>query len=335
MKTKLVYVVVSSENDIYLEQAYVSMYSAKYYMPDVHIVLLTDNHTKATLTGGRLEETRYADEIISIDLDKKYSSAQRSRILKSSVRKHVAGDFLFIDSDTIVVKPLDEIDEMKADIAACWDSHALFSENPYRDMCLEHGKLLGWPIEEEELYFNSGVIYVKDNQVAHDFYNLWSDNWLKGCAKGVDMDQPSFAQTNYMLNHPIVTLNDCWNCELKHGIKFLKDAKIVHYLCTSASAKGNKQLFILNEKDVFLEIKGSKGIIPPSVKKAIADPFKGLAAVTHTFAGSDVFFFRSKEYEYFYHYYQFRLFRRSFMVFLIPFRVASEIKQLLKRHFNI
>ena len=40
MKTKIVYVLVSTDKDFYLEQAYVSMYSAKYHMPDAHIALL-------------------------------------------------------------------------------------------------------------------------------------------------------------------------------------------------------------------------------------------------------------------------------------------------------
>lgn len=39
MKTKIVYVIISSDDDIYLEQAYISMFSAKYYMPDCHIKL--------------------------------------------------------------------------------------------------------------------------------------------------------------------------------------------------------------------------------------------------------------------------------------------------------
>lgn len=39
------------------------------------------------------------------------------------------------------------------------------------------------------------------------------------------MDQPAFAKTNYMLNHPVQTLDNVWNCELKHGVKYLKEAK--------------------------------------------------------------------------------------------------------------
>ena len=152
MKTKLVYVVVSSDKDVYLEQAYISMYSAKYYMPDAHIALITDTLSKDTFKGKREEELKYVDELVCVDLETKYNAQQRSRILKTSVRKYIKGDFLFIDSDTIIVKPLYDIDDCPFDIAACWDTHSIFEENPYRQICLEHGKLLKWPINEEKEY---------------------------------------------------------------------------------------------------------------------------------------------------------------------------------------
>lgn len=293
MKTKIVYVLVSSNNDIYLEQAYVSMYSVKYYMPDAHITLLTDKLTKATFIGIRKKEIQYVDELISIEISGNYTASQRSRILKTSVRKYIKGDFLFIDTDTIIVKPLYEIDNMEADIAACWDTHSPFVSNPYRSMCIEHGKKLGWPIENETVYYNSGVIFAKDNERTHKFYELWNKNWLEGCKKKVYMDQPAFAKTNYMLGHPAQTLDDIWNCELKHGIKYLKDAKIVHYLCSSTSKKNDQQIFILNEKDVLLNIVSNNGEIPLSIRNSIIDPFTGIAPITHLFAGFYLSFFQT------------------------------------------
>lgn len=295
MKTKLVYVVVSSEKDIYLEQAYISMYSAKYYMPNVHISLLTDNQTKSTFVGTRLEELKYVDELVCIDLDAKYNGQQRSRILKTSVRQHIKGDFLFIDSDTIITKPLDDIDNCPYDIAACMDSHSTFEENPYREMCINHGKLLEWPIETEKEYYNSGIIYAKDNNRTHEFYDLWSKNWLKGLEKGVSMDQPAFAKTNYMLNHPIKKLEDIWNCELKHGIKYLKEAKIVHYLCTNITSPDDKAPFILNDKNTLLQVKNT-AYINQDIKNTIINPFYGLAECTHIFSGREIFIFGTASY---------------------------------------
>ena len=294
----ILYVLVSSPSDIYLEQAYISMHSLRYYMPNAYIVLLTDSATKRSFTGIRKEETKYADEIIAIDLDAdKYNGQQRSRILKTSARKHIKGDFLFIDCDTIIAKPLDDIKDIDADIAACWDTHSLFKDNPYRDMCIEHAKLIGWNVEDEKEYFNSGVIYVKDSPIAHKFYDLWNKNWFEGLEKEVKMDQPSFALTNHQMNHVVKVMPDVWNCELKHGIRYLKDAYVVHYLCTNTSQFQTKQLFLLNEKEVLQEVKRT-GSISEDIQKTIEDPFYGLAEVTHVFAGEDIYFFHTKSYKY-------------------------------------
>ena len=96
MNTTIVYVLISTPKDIYLEQAYISMFSVKYYMPDAYIVLLTDKSTQATFTGTRKEEIKYVDKIISVDVPMHYNAVRRSRMLKTSVRKYVKGDFLFI-----------------------------------------------------------------------------------------------------------------------------------------------------------------------------------------------------------------------------------------------
>ena len=293
MKTQIVYVLTSTNKDIYLEQAYASMYSLKYYMPEAHIILLVDKETEKTFIGLRKEEIKYADEIVTIDLDaKKYNGQKRSRILKTSVRKYIKGDFLFIDCDTIITRPLDDIEKIDAEIAACWDTHSLFKDNPYRNLCVRHAQILGWDVEQEEEYFNSGVIYVKDTPLAHQFYKQWNQNWFEGEKKGVNMDQPAFALTNSQMGHVVKTLPDVWNCELKHGVKFLKDAIIVHCLCTSISNGKHEQFFIMNDNRELLKIKET-GELTPEIIKTIEDPFYGIARLTHCFAGEDVYYFRT------------------------------------------
>ncbi|MCD8298087.1 MAG: hypothetical protein LUC88_10995 [Prevotella sp.] len=292
MKTKIVYVVVSSEKDIFLEQAFISSFSVKKYMTDAKILFVVDQQTYSTLKGVRKEETKYADEIIPVKIDGDYNARQRSRILKSSVRKYVKGDFLFIDTDTIVVKPLYEIDKINADIAACHDTHSAFLDNPYRDLCLHHGKLLKWPIENETEYFNSGVIYVKDNELTQKFFELWSSICIESFKVGINMDQPSFAKANYLSGHIIKPLHDVWNCELKHGIRFLNDAKIVHYLGSKFS---DSQLFLLSDKKLLFDIK-QNATINNSVLNVVENPFVGISQITHCFGGKDVFLFRSNTY---------------------------------------
>lgn len=289
MRTKILYVLVSSGKDFYLEQAYVSMFSAKYHNPGCHIVLLCDTLTQESFVGKRKEMAALADEIVAVDLDKSLSGQKRSRLLKTSARLHVDGDYIFIDTDTVIARPLDEIDNVTFEMAACKDTHAAdFADNPYRPMCLEHATMLGIDISEEKTYFNSGVIYVKDCPATRTFFETWNRNYLIGFDKGVSMDQPTFCQTNIELGHPVKVLSDFWNCELKHGIKFLKDAFIVHYLCTNKIDTG-VPLFIMHSPKVMQEIRESDSM-PQKVVDAVRDPFTGLADITHCYAGTDVDF---------------------------------------------
>lgn len=297
MGIKIIYALVSSATDYYLEQAYVSMYSLKHHMPDAFIVLVTDDITNSSFIGVRKSELRFADEVITVSLDASFTQRQRSRLIKTSIRKYVAGDFLFIDCDTIVCRPFPSLDSIPSDMAACVDSHCYdFHDNPYRWFGLADGHVLDWPIDEESIYFNSGVVFVRDSPLSHDFYKRWQQNLLDGFSKGVLMDQPSFAKTNYQMGHVIHTLDDIWNCELKHGIRFLKDAIIVHYLTTNTTSHRGAQVFRLNEPDLFEEIKRT-GEVPAEIDTLAEDPFSGLSAMCHVFAGEDVYFFQTPSYK--------------------------------------
>lgn len=332
MKTKVVYVVVSSPNDIYLEQAYVSMFSLKHHMPDAYIVLLTDRLTSESLKGIRKEEVKYADEIIVVDYDGNHFNAQqRSRQIKTSIRNLIEGDFLYIDCDTIITRRLDDIDKVDVPIAACRDLHCSFSDNPYNYVNVSMGKALSFPIEEESIFYNGGVIYVKDVPETHEFYYRWNMNLNKGYSKNVFMDQPSFAKTNYEFGHMISNLPDEWNCQLKYGLRYLNDAYIVHYLCTNPSKyQDDKQLFILNEKSVLLEIQKT-GEIGDDILQTIEDPFKGLAELTQSFSGEDLFFFASPVYHYVRHHY--KRGSSSFIIFLL--RASNIIERLYYRFIRI
>lgn len=327
MRTKIVYVLVSSEHDIYLEQAYVSMSSVRYYMPDAYIVLVTDVATAETFEGTRESKVSIANEIIKVDLDaKKYNAQKRSRLLKTSVRNYVQGDYIFIDTDTIIVKPLDDIDNISTDIAACWDTHSLAKSSPFYYMTLRDGRKLNWDIEHEEEYFNSGVIYVKDSETSRKFYELWHKNLQEGYKYGVTMDQPSFAKTNSEMGHIIRRLPDVWNCQLKYGIKYLKDAKIVHYLTTNRSHNKSKQLFVLNDADVF-DRQRKNAELDETILKTIKDPFYGLADVTHCFAGDDVLYFSTILYDFTRSLYK----TRSAKVLEFLIRVYCKIKRIFCR----
>ena len=303
MNTKILYVLTSTPDDIYLEQAFLSAWSVRHHSPEARITLLTDRLTDGSFDRRGAIGQRFLellDEKIVLDLDPGLSAMVRSRLLKTSMRAHVSGDFLYLDTDTLAARPLDGIDAVAEgipDIAACRDSHCSNADNPYREANLGLCRRIGFDLSAEENYFNGGVFLVRDTAGARAFFETWNNLYIKGLEKGVTKDMPSLAQTDAACGHTLRVLDDKWNCELKHGIKFLPQAFIVHYLCTNITYGQDRQLFLLNDRNVLLEVR--QAAAPTEAVRAVADdPFAGLADLTHTFAGDDVYFFRTRRYRF-------------------------------------
>lgn len=302
MKFKICYVLTSCESDNYLEEAYVSMYSARHHNPDAHIVLVIDDKTNETLKGVRKEEVKYADEIKVVSFDPKYNAKKRSRLLKTMSRDLIKGDMLYIDTDTIVAKPLDELDDIvTGDLAGVYDLHSCY----YRD-CLtyEFGLIrcqkMGWEIPEDAHYFNGGMTFSRDTETAHKFYKLWNEKLLECFDKGITTDQQSLFRANYLMGNIIQPLDGIWNCQMSSGFQYFLDAKIIHYF--GSRSVNAKPLFFMMNKEVTNKIKET-GVIGDDVKEKANNPVLGLAPCVFTIAGDNIKFMQTKLYGFFRHRY--------------------------------
>jgi hypothetical protein len=232
MKTKLVYVLTCAPEHYFIEQALISIYTARYYNPDAMIVLIVDDKTNKLFVGKRKEILDYISEKIVVVLDENMSLEIRSRFLKTSFRNLVSnGDLLFIDCDTLITCLLDEIDNCSFEIAAVLDSHLPI--NKYHKSIYKHveerSKIAGWDISKEEYYFSSGVIYVKDTENNKLFFEKWHSSWFNQLKEGFIGDQPYFALANIECGRPIQKLDDVWNCIMYAQPLFDRKAKILHF----------------------------------------------------------------------------------------------------------
>lgn len=113
MKTKIVYDVVCSANDLYFEQLLASVWSLKHYNPETYVILLTDEASSNAVDAKGYKETHeLIDEIKIVEFDDKLTNKEKSRWIKTNLRKLITGDFLFIDADTIVSGPLYGLDNI-------------------------------------------------------------------------------------------------------------------------------------------------------------------------------------------------------------------------------
>ena len=232
MQIKIVYVLTCAEDATYIEQALISIWSARYHNPDAHIVLVVDDLTNQLLEGKRAEVLEYVTEKVVIPFeDANATMMYRSRWIKTQVRQLVKGDLLFIDCDTIINHSLEELDTLKYEVGAVCESNLpidQFCIPLYQLMC-ENAQKIGWNPDQEYLYFSSGVIYAKDTPIAHQLFKFWHQYWQEGLEKGINIDQPSLAKANIECEHIIHRIDDKWNCIMFTYPRWAKDAYILHF----------------------------------------------------------------------------------------------------------
>ena len=268
---KYLYILTSDINDLYLEQTLLSISSLRKHTKNSFISILTDNITFETIQNdcNRNNFLKLVDDlkIVNTPLDK--SKKYRSRWLKTSMRKHVNGDFLFLDSDTVIASNLKF--NKNLNLAAVLDIHTTlnyrFKNLNYRNFHTTRDKQCGF-ITASEKYFNSGVIFCRDIPENHIFFEHWHKFWQHGTEKDVIEDQPSFSMANLSLGNIISELDGTWNCQLvRHGLFYLPNAKIIHYY----NSVNNEKRYLFSRKQLHENIK-KNGNIPLNIKKFINHP---------------------------------------------------------------
>lgn len=227
MQTKIVYVLVSSDADIYYEQALLSAWSVRYHNPTAHIAVVMDDQTAMRLDAAQAELLRIIDERIVVDFDAEVSGKLRSRELKTTLRNLIQGDYLFIDADTIICGSLEDVDSFTMLVGAVLDGHQRYDKNFHHHLA-QAVDWLDCDIANGMPYFNSGVMYVKDTPETHAFYDAWHEVYNRIRKDGHYFDQPSLFEV--CQKHPIAEeIDGIYNCQLfLGGMPFLSDAKIIH-----------------------------------------------------------------------------------------------------------
>ncbi|MGN0317377.1 MAG: glycosyltransferase [Lachnospira sp.] len=270
MKTKLVYVLTCAPEATYIEQALMAVWSARYWNPSAHIVLLTDDKTSAILhsEGPRGEILQYISEEIVSTFDDDKSMLYRSRWIKTKARELVDGDMLFVDCDTICCRSLESVDAFQCLAGAVLESHLLIPEmNKQMQREIETwAQKVGWSTENEKTYFSSGVLYTKDVPTTHELYRNWHVTWKSGVEKGINIDQPTLAYANIQCNHLIEQIPDSYNCILFTQPQHTREAHILHI----AAYRNPSVLF---EEKTLIQIRKS-GLYDEVLKDLILHPYR-------------------------------------------------------------
>jgi len=280
------YTLTSSTNDIYYEQFLLSAMSLKLLMPDAQVILLCDTKTKETLTGNRREYEKLVTETFTVDAPPEMPQIEVSRWVRTSMRRLVPGDFLFLDGDTIVTDDLSAIANAGIKFGACLDKHSLINRHAKSRNIIELDKKLGFNSHLSNRHYNGGVLYCADTPETHKFFDRWHKLWLFSKSKNIQRDQPSLNMAIYENPSLFTELDGIWNCQIAfNGLPYLANSKIIHYFATDFIF--NSSPFILASEHIFKEIKEA-GVIPEKTLELLKNPRTAFVPESRIVAGDDM-----------------------------------------------
>ena len=281
------YTLTSTPKDNYYEQFLLSLTSLLQIMPYAHVTLLCDSKTKENLTGIRSEYEKLIGNIIVADTPKDMSQIEISRFIKTSMRRYIKGDFLFIDCDTIITDDLSSINNLNIKFGACLDKHILIDINDKNNILIKNDKHLGFCSYKSNRHINSGVIYCTDTDETKKLFDRWHELWLYSKSKNIYIDQPAFNMAIYENNSLFTELNGIWNCQISYNsLPYLVDSKILHYY---ASMYLNKTPFLLADNKILLKIKET-GQIPDQALELLKNPRSAFTSESRIIAGDKMLF---------------------------------------------
>jgi hypothetical protein len=218
---KVVYCLTSSGGDLYEAMTRVSLATVRLTNPTARIEIACDQQTHHALHATRSQLLHEADAVHGFPTPHGPPTF-RNRFVKTQLRLLLSGPFLFLDSDTVVRKPLTPLLNLQADIAAAPNHSAdTFAEQIWSE---DQANLdtMGWQVREP--YVNGGVIWYADTPAAHRFAEAWHCNWLANVERtGRYRDQTA-------LNQSLSTTNNL-------GIEVLPHDCNLQYLCKHDGAE--------------------------------------------------------------------------------------------------
>lgn len=246
----VVYVITSAGRDAYTAMTRVSAASLRMANPGVRITVVCDTETDRAIRAANDPLPGEVDEWVAGE-SPPGDAAFRNRFLKTSLRERISGEYLFLDSDTIVRDDLTPLFQMGGDLAAA-PNH---SREDFSAQIWEGDRAIlremAWTIGGE-FYVNGGVMWVSESEGARRFYRLWHEKWRSSqirlqaqggagagrgspaAKSGVDLigasrDQPALNAALFESGARCVRMACRYNAQIISNPLSVRDAAVWHY----------------------------------------------------------------------------------------------------------
>lgn len=264
MKIQLVYVLISSESDFFLEEFWVSLFSLRRFHPKDKVVVLTD-HPTAERVRERPQLAAMITDLKIVDVPKDYNGRLRSRTLKTSVRNLIDGDFMTIDTDTVICGALDGADDLPIkNIGMVPEMHGAFKNHiTYQLITNELKRIYNTDVSDAPYWFNSGCMLVRDNAFTREFFRKWNEEWkVATFQKNASADQRPLLKVDHDYGYVIECLPDVYNCQVALSVQYFHEAKILHFWHMKDDFFLDLSYSPFTSKYVYRQVREHKAITP-------------------------------------------------------------------------
>lgn len=219
--------VVTGATDSYAAMAAVSVASLRRVHPNAEVHLFFWPKAGNSPVWKQLSALATAVHVPLLpgELDAKSAS----RLIKITLRQRIDGSLLYLDSDTLVIRSLDELSSPRC-IGMVLDRWVDAPRPGLPGWAKELYETCGWRFPRRN-YFNGGVMALPDNPDAHKFSQDWQARWEIGRTKaGVNLDQPSLnAVVAAWPELPIKILEDRFNALVDADPRLAAGAHVLHF----------------------------------------------------------------------------------------------------------
>jgi hypothetical protein len=175
--------------DLFADMTYVSAAFLRHVHPECEIICLCDSPSHRGLADAKhllLELVDHAQPVDTPDGPAGY----RNRFVKTQMRQIVDGDFVYFDTDTLVVDRLDEMLACQRPMAGMPNASDRGDPTAIYACEREVFEVMGWQLPRRT-YINGGVLFLRDCGPTRDFGRLWHEKWLARSCRGGYTDQQS------------------------------------------------------------------------------------------------------------------------------------------------
>jgi len=162
-----------------------------------------------------------------------------SRFLKTTMLQHVREDFIFLDGDTLAVRPFADPLREPHSLQMALDPMRNQADHNFPNWVIPHYQRLGWRWPTAR-YFNSGVMFVRQGVSSEKLFEDWHHRWQEFFgATGKTNDQPALNSAINAGDFPVATLSVRYNAMVRANESYRWGARLLHFFADQYNAESD------------------------------------------------------------------------------------------------